>query len=623
MDSILEDIQSTDTRARLSALERGIEKFRQKSSLSGLQSDVRLKLMTSCINNAKDANPKIVMNSLICMELLITNYSTIFVPLVNMSFDILINKFADSKVAIRSKAIDIIVLLIGIMDFSLAFERILANLGHKNMKVKESILLTIGKLQDKYGEALKTFPKLCKSVVTLLNDPQTIVRRAAEDALIKLYEMFGEKLVNLMEELDIRPAQIEKIRSQGKKIKKSDNMIVKAATMQIHTKNETVMKKTNNILSKTNSGLKPTSFTKPNLNIDTMDTESNYSLEDNQENITSSNRVSTGETKEITKNTGKTPKSRDISPNPTLQRGLLNTNKRSNSAAPMRSSANVNATPNFGSTSPASFSTAGTNSTGDSSNRNSGIPASSPLSQQNQYNSVFDPYYFMPVIFPENGELNPIIVENEKDLGKMLGKITVGLRNTEDWQERINAMMSLQSILWGRVSGSSAVLTQWLKENIETLNNQVADLRSVVSKEACRTVALLAYTQRNHLSPLLELIWSKLVKLVVIKIQLLSSAANRCLRVLTVSCEDSRFLNVMLDSTKSKSPLVRRLTMEFCCLACATWKTDVLERNLTHFRDVIRVVLGDADPGARKSRPLHVLDLNETLELKSNSTTKH
>lgn len=57
-----------------------------------------MKLMNASINTVKDANPKIVVGGLNCLDLLIKNYKDDFMPMVAMSFDLLLTKLGDAKV---------------------------------------------------------------------------------------------------------------------------------------------------------------------------------------------------------------------------------------------------------------------------------------------------------------------------------------------------------------------------------------------------------------------------------------------------------------------------------------------------------------------------------------------
>ena len=56
--------------------------------------------MNGSVNLIKDANPKVAILALGCVDQLIKNYRDEFQPLVNMSFDLLLNKLGDGKVGI-------------------------------------------------------------------------------------------------------------------------------------------------------------------------------------------------------------------------------------------------------------------------------------------------------------------------------------------------------------------------------------------------------------------------------------------------------------------------------------------------------------------------------------------
>ncbi len=64
-----------------------------------LQNDVKIKVMSSSISLLNDANPKVVLLGFDCLQQLVRDYSEYFQPLVNMSIDMLIAKFGDSKVS--------------------------------------------------------------------------------------------------------------------------------------------------------------------------------------------------------------------------------------------------------------------------------------------------------------------------------------------------------------------------------------------------------------------------------------------------------------------------------------------------------------------------------------------
>ena len=68
-------------------------------------------------------------------------------------------------------------------------------MNHKNFRVKEHILHAIWKLQDLFGDQIKSIPSLIPKVCCLLNDQQNSVRSLAIDTLVKLSLVFGEELM--------------------------------------------------------------------------------------------------------------------------------------------------------------------------------------------------------------------------------------------------------------------------------------------------------------------------------------------------------------------------------------------------------------------------------------------
>ena len=110
------------------------------------------------------------------------------------------------------------------------------------------------------------------------------------------------------------------------------------------------------------------------------------------------------------------------------------------------------------------------------------------------------------------------------------------------------------------------------------VSTQIIDLRSTVSKEACKAVAALAYTLRQQFSPLAEVWWLHLIRVVVVKIQVISSSADKCIRVIVATCMDQRLLLQIIESCTAKAPPLRKLGLEYLCLACSAWKPEAIEK---------------------------------------------
>lgn len=110
------------------------------------------------------------------------------------------------------------------------------------------------------------------------------------------------------------------------------------------------------------------------------------------------------------------------------------------------------------------------------------------------------------------------------------------------------------------------------------LVSQISDLRSVICKEGCRTLAVLAFFLGAHFRPLSEQWFPCLIKVVCVKIAVMSSAADRCIRVLVSMHPENRLLTQILDSCLAKNAQIRAMSLEYLSLAAALWKYDILDK---------------------------------------------
>lgn len=102
---------------------------------------------------------------------------------------------------------------------------------------------------------------------------------------------------------------------------------------------------------------------------------------------------------------------------------------------------------------------------------------------------------------------------------------------------------------------------------------QVTDLRSVVSKEGCKTVAVLAFSLRQHFLPLMEHLVPALLKQTLVKIQVMSTSADKSLRIVIVSCcsgqsSEGRLLPLLIEACANKAAAMRRMASEVRIVVC-------------------------------------------------------
>ena len=113
------------------------------------------------------------------------------------------------------------------------------------------------------------------------------------------------------------------------------------------------------------------------------------------------------------------------------------------------------------------------------------------------------------------------------------------------------------------------------------MGSTINDLRSTLSKEGCKTVALLARYLGPRFAPLAELWMPTLLKQVgAVSTQLMSSAANKCIVIIISSTEvgTARLFNMLLEPCTAKASGLKQQAYDFVTLCAALWTSDVVDR---------------------------------------------
>ena len=468
--------------------------------------------------------------------MLIESHSEIFTPLINMTFELLIGKFTDSKVMIRNKATDIMISLINLIGLVSGFEKLTANLSNKNFRVREQVLLTVIKLFDLYNEDIMFMPNLISKIAALLNDSQNTVRQIAINLFAKLYSILGDSIFDELEAEGIKPNQVALIQAA------IDNGPVETVAMD-DLENQ--------------------------LDINIIETSSVAdTVKSNSPHVNKSSKSQKVE--QIADNREKSSK--------------ISGSSRAASVGRQRTAS--------------SNSTTTTNPTNNSNKTNGAL---SKCEQDSGTCASWSSSSFMNLL-GEGNEVNPISVYSEKELMKVMGDIIHGLRDVDDWQTRMKALGLLQGLALGDGIEFDTFVTH-LKGCHELILNQISDLRSIVMKEACRTVGFLATRLGCNFAVMAELLLPVLMKQVVVKIQVMSSAADRCIRIIIKSAVQGfpRLLSQFLENCSSKTPTLRKSSYEYLCLAVALWKIEVLEKSLGSIKFSLKSGMNDADLNTRKA----------------------
>ena len=99
---IINHLIGSDVKNKTFALENLSQKVNAKPSyyIRDLPNESRMRLITCVLNCIKETNIKIVTIALNLIKLFLSDYKDYYVSFINMTFDVLISKFGDSKVSL-------------------------------------------------------------------------------------------------------------------------------------------------------------------------------------------------------------------------------------------------------------------------------------------------------------------------------------------------------------------------------------------------------------------------------------------------------------------------------------------------------------------------------------------
>ena len=233
-------------------------------------------------------------------------------------------------------------------------------------------------------------------------------------------------------------------------------------------------------------------------------------------------------------------------------------------------------------------------------------------------------------------QVEPARLYSERELDGAITAIMTDLGNAEDWEVRLRALAALQGLALGDGMEYSSFPGQ-IRSMHALLIAQIADLRSTLCKEACRTVAVLARRMGTAFVETSTLFIPSLLKQACVKTQIMAQAAGRCLQVLVTasSSGNSRVLAHFFEQVASKNASVsaRRTSMECICLASSLWPNDVLEKVFGQLKVALNMGVVDADKDVRKTtrqlfwvihaRPVFTRQIDGLLRQMEQSTQKH
>jgi len=176
---------------------------------------------------------------------------------------------------------------------------------------------------------------------------------------------------------------------------------------------------------------------------------------------------------------------------------------------------------------------------------------------------------------------------------------------TDDWQARLVALQTLHGLSLGQAPSYERFIPE-VRTLVLALTNQLADLRSQVVKEACRTIAALAEATKENFQPLAESCFPSLLKLVQQSIKVMSSSGDRCAKGILTATKNGypKVIPILLNNCTAKNQNVRVHCFQYMMIALVFWNTPALDRLLDSLPSALKAGLKDADAQARAAARL-------------------
>ncbi|GMH86943.1 hypothetical protein TrVE_jg3479 [Triparma verrucosa] len=217
-----------------------------------------------------------------------------------------------------------------------------------------------------------------------------------------------------------------------------------------------------------------------------------------------------------------------------------------------------------------------------------------------------------PSLYAQNSDstyeeaLTPLSVYSERDLQSHLDSVSAALKNTDSdfWAERMSGLATLERlILGGAIENYKPKMLQAFKAL--PIGDQIEDLRSQITNQACKTIVSLAKSLGDYFSPFFEMWLPSLLHLCISGVRLMAMQGQTCLRdimVIPTNGYHSRILGTFMSSLENKRahPQQKRSCVQSLTVAYRKWNPTNLERINSKFSKILKEVLGAKDPSVRE-----------------------
>ncbi|KAF4030784.1 CLASP N terminal [Phytophthora infestans] len=189
----------------------------------------------------------------------------------------------------------------------------------------------------------------------------------------------------------------------------------------------------------------------------------------------------------------------------------------------------------------------------------------------------------------------------DKELQRQLGVIYDKLERDSNWDKRVDGLKMLQKLA-NRCSkalnreDAVPLLSQGLRAVRERLCQQVSDLRSSVSREACQTIQKLANILRDEFNSHAEICLGSLLKATYVTIQVISTAADTTIKSMIGSTSNgyARVIPKLIECVKSRNQVLRYNAACYLTLILQHWSVSFLSKHSEMFVPIMPAILQDA-----------------------------
>ena len=205
----------------------------------------------------------------------------------------------------------------------------------------------------------------------------------------------------------------------------------------------------------------------------------------------------------------------------------------------------------------------------------------------------------------EKDDPSPITVYTERELKTHFSSMSAALKNTASdfWADRCEALVTLQRlVLGGAYNNYPRIFMDGLKSL--PINEQIRDLRSQVTGQACKMIVSLARILKDSASSLIEIYLPDLLYLAISGVRLMAQQSFSCLGKVMEAATNGypKLLPALMSNALEKKHhhAHKRACLHALHYAYKLWGVGVLEKHTPIMLKVLKNCLLDKDPAVRE-----------------------